>query len=1345
MFETAAQRAVAPAEQVPALVPGLPPEPAVQPSVAAPSRPDSGNAVEPAATEAGPSASANGAPAQPDALTRMRSAEEVVRGWYASYAACATPDTLLGGSAVQTCWLDLTSAHPSGLAQLMAGRTTRLSSLVREPAAHAAARRRARLIRAVADELAAERGMRAGYLAAGLATWRPGRMELMDVESPGGVVRAPVLLRACVLRPRDAAQEDFDIDVTGTPHVNPELLHRLQEEHGVLVDGDALAGLSFGRDGFDPRPVFDRLEEICSHLPGFKIERVLAVAALTAGSGALLADLGAAVPAILAHPLLGRVARQEAAQALRATAGQSWDVPSTGGLQVDPDSRTELLPLDLDLAQHRAVDAAIAGEHVALEGPPGSGLTHTLAAASATLAAQGRHCLVVTPRRATADAFIARLAAAGLSDLVLDVQDGVGDRNAIHASLSASLEATLAGSALTATDPKPGFEEQLHATLHDARDQLDSSIAALHEVRSPWGVSAFSAMAKLAELMARPPAPRTGVRLSRAILAGLDDAERQRLGRLLTQAATAGAFTLTTADTAWFDAKVSDEAGTGAAYRAATAAQTGLGQARLLMSELIGAAGLRDASTVAAWRPQLDLLLGVRATLDQLLPAVFEQNIADLLAVLGPDGASGGVLARRSLRKRARNLVRPGVQISDLRAALAKAHVEKGLWAQMSGGASTPQVPPGLPAACAAVDAVQSALTTLDAVLAPSIAGTRDGSGLAGLPLDDLAAVLDRLVADERGLLAQPERTVLLAQLRAAGLDDLVTDLRERAVDERCAAAELDLAWWAGVLEAVVAGDPRLARHDGRMLRRAGAHFRLADWAHIREGSRLVRRQVVMAAERVCAAKPDQVRWVRAEVARGHRSHWPQDLIETAPDVLAALRPIWVMSPDAVARLLPAGSLEPVVDVVLVDDAGQVALPEVAAAICRASQLVVAGDRRRMPPEAGMRSLLDAVAPIVGIHRLDRDHRTFDGRMLSPLMGCYPEGWRVTPGTSVAPRLTMDWVIDGTGVPGPGEEMALSPDGEVWRVVELVCEHARQRPDESLMVVTLGERHAERIEEALRARAGEDVVLAGWLQQWWTEPVPEPFLVRPVDRVLGIERDDVIVTIGIASTPHGRVLHRFGVIDEPHGEAVLLTALSRGRRRVLVVCTFTADQLDPARLRSSGARLLRRVLQAAQHAASGTGGDGAGADDVRPNLEVQPGQPSAKQPGRPEQAVPTDQLVADLAHRLRTVGLPVTSGFGDAQWPLDLAIGDPRVPGRQIMAVDVDGPRFAEAASVRDRERHRRERYERAGWTYCKVAAMDLFQDPEAEVARLRDLWESALGEVVTASLPILPPVAEKV
>ncbi|MFZ0159980.1 MAG: DUF4011 domain-containing protein, partial [Kineosporiaceae bacterium] len=337
--------------------------------------------------------------------------------WRATLAAARLPDTLVGDDLGVEA-LDLTHAHPSGLATLMAGRSTRLSSLVREPAAHAAARRRARAITASAEQLAAERGVRSCYLAAGLISWHDGPRN------------APVLLRSCTLHPRGAGQDDYELDLDDAATVNPEVLRRLSVTHGIALDASSLGGLSFGADGFDPRPVYALLEEMCSGIKGFTIDRRLVVGSFTAGSDALIADLDAARLALEIHPLLGRLANatpsMDRPDLLPPTAPAT--TRATPFVTLDPEPETDDTAFDLDCAQRAAVDAALGGSHVAIEGPPGTGLTHTLAAAVATLVGRGRRALVVTPHRGTADAAIRRFTEAGLGDLVLDLHDGVGDR-----------------------------------------------------------------------------------------------------------------------------------------------------------------------------------------------------------------------------------------------------------------------------------------------------------------------------------------------------------------------------------------------------------------------------------------------------------------------------------------------------------------------------------------------------------------------------------------------------------------------------------------------------------------------------------------------------------------------------------------------------------------------------------------------------------------------------------------------------------------------------------------------------------------------------------------------------
>ena len=87
-------------------------------------------------------------------LVEPPSAAELLEGsvatWRAALVEAAGGSTLADMELLGDAALDLSSAHPSGMAQLFAGRPPRLSNLVREGAALSNARRRAR---AVADQV----------------------------------------------------------------------------------------------------------------------------------------------------------------------------------------------------------------------------------------------------------------------------------------------------------------------------------------------------------------------------------------------------------------------------------------------------------------------------------------------------------------------------------------------------------------------------------------------------------------------------------------------------------------------------------------------------------------------------------------------------------------------------------------------------------------------------------------------------------------------------------------------------------------------------------------------------------------------------------------------------------------------------------------------------------------------------------------------------------------------------------------------------------------------------------------------------------------------------------------
>ncbi|GAA0035343.1 hypothetical protein JCM18882A_28840 [Brevibacterium metallidurans] len=159
--------------------------------------------------------------------------------------------------------IDLSGAHPSGLAQLLAGRPTRLSSLIRDHEILADARRRARSIRSKAEQLDNERGIRAAHLAIGFASWTEKDSKFK--------FNAPVVLRHITLVPRGSRVEDYEIVLGNEITINPALVRHLAEVYDLDVPVDEWVDATGGPHGFDPGPALDRLRDLAQAVPGLRI------------------------------------------------------------------------------------------------------------------------------------------------------------------------------------------------------------------------------------------------------------------------------------------------------------------------------------------------------------------------------------------------------------------------------------------------------------------------------------------------------------------------------------------------------------------------------------------------------------------------------------------------------------------------------------------------------------------------------------------------------------------------------------------------------------------------------------------------------------------------------------------------------------------------------------------------------------------------------------------------------------------------------------------------------------------------------------------------------------------
>jgi hypothetical protein len=509
------------------------------------------------------------------------------------------------------------------------------------------------------------------------------------------------------------------------------------------------------------------------------------------------------------------------------------------------------------------------------------------------------------------------------------------------------------------------------------------------------------------------------------------------------------------------------------------------------------------------------------------------------------------------------------------------------------------------------------------------------------------------------------------------------------------------------VFEQILAADPALAGQDGAGLDALARRFRELDRRHVEALSVPARVAARAHLGRVMREDREDAEALFTELIEG-RMTTLRDLAERHGDVLRRLRPALVSTPTLVPHLLPGSRT---IDLVVLDAVQHVPVEVVIPAIARGRQVVVVGDPRSASGSAVHE--LSALLPTVTLQ--PRENRR-DPELTRLLAAHGYDGLRPAPLPRAEALVHLD-AVGGAGMPDPVSGTVESTQSEVDRVVEVAIEHALTRPEETLGIVTVTAVHADRIREALLAEVRANPALA----PFFSGSRPEPVVVADITGVAGLSRDTILLSVGFGRTPHGRVLHRFGVLGEPGGDAMLLGALGATRSRLHLVSCFTSDALDPERLRGAGPKLLAEVLAFAERR--------SGAAD---QVELGNGVDVARAP---------DKLLVDVGERLWKLGYLVETDYGTGDGDrIPLVVGHPDLPGELLVAVLTDDAAYVAEPSVRVRDRQLAERLERLGWVVTQVWSAAAFLDPDGEAERVRRLVQRVRDERIGTTGGVVPP-----
>jgi len=328
-------------------------------------------------------------------------------------------------------------------------------------------------------------------------------------------------------------------------------------------------------------------------------------------------------------------------------------------------------------------------------------------------------------------------------------------------------------------------------------------------------------------------------------------------------------------------------------------------------------------------------------------------------------------------------------------------------------------------------------------------------------------------------------------------------------------------------------------------------------------------------------------------------------LVEQYGDVIGAITPCVLVSPDSMARFLPPGLMS--FDLVVFDEASQITVADAIGALGRAQAAVIAGDSKQMPPSsfadigAEDREDLESEFLVVpdeesilteavhaGVNRiwLSWHYRSQDESLIAFSNAAYYED-RLSSFPAYAGQVhdtgisftRLQGAFQRSGDPGllrtnPVEAAAIVAEVlRRWaareRSIGVVTFNIQQR---SLIETMLWESGVEGVAESLAARK-------------------DGLFVKNLENVQGDERDVILFSTGFSAIKDGVLPLNFGPLNRSGGERRLNVAVTRARRRVMVFSSFEPEDLRVEETSSIGIRDLRRYLEVAKYGVERTLGN----------------------------------------------------------------------------------------------------------------------------------------------------------
>ncbi|MDR0523212.1 MAG: HRDC domain-containing protein [Candidatus Methanoplasma sp.] len=452
---------------------------------------------------------------------------------------------------------------------------------------------------------------------------------------------------------------------------------------------------------------------------------------------------------------------------------------------------------------------------------------------------------------------------------------------------------------------------------------------------------------------------------------------------------------------------------------------------------------------------------------------------------------------------------------------------------------------------------------------------------------------------------------------------------------------------------------------------------------------------------------------------------------------------IWLLTPEVVSEIMP---LEMgLFDLLIFDEASQMYVEKGIPSIYRAKKVMVAGDHKQLRPSslgAGRleygtdedyededyeesavleeESLLDLARSRYDSILLNFHYRSKYEELIAFSNYAFYGGKLYVSPNVIQPERPP---IEVHKVGGLWENK--SNEREAAKIVELLKEFfATRRENETIGVITFNVSQRDLINDYIDEEASRDASFGKAVNdemRRFDNGEDVGLFIKNIESVQGDERDVIMFSVGYAKNREGRLMQRFGWLNNRGGENRLNVAISRAKKKIHIVSSFEPEELQVEASKNDGPKILKRYLQYADAVSSGR-------KDLAESILSSFGDNKWKSTHVVGEAPVAERVYSALVRK----GYTVERNVGIGGYQIDLAI---KQDDRFILGIECDSHIYEMSDSTRERDYHRLKYLESRGWHIHRVWTPGMWKDPQREINNIVKAIERTQARAAPPSL----------